>query len=504
MESRQNVDLLAIGANPFGGDDKIIGDVHGNIEAFKAVLASLKPNDRLFLVGDLVDRGQDSLGVIETIIDFQQKNPDRLFAIRGNHEDLTLYSIGALEKCGLHSEQPDETKLHLVNGGRWLLVLLAEEVKSGKIKLVNNNFEYASDSKFNKVKHFLGDLPYVIHVAADKKTGAPAFNIVHADMPLSDNELASKLKKSEFDLTKTYITDGKNQQMPLFYYAIWAREKTIESEVHINPSHRTPTSSITYVGHSITAFSNSFKAVRNDTNTVNLDVGTYSSETFLVANHTKATCEVICPEEYIGQNITPNDVKAKIAVSAMNVAEHLKIQPALSAINAIRSYIHAHIHSTHDDLDFVKVHTLTQAYRNELSKLPVDTIRRIDNNYAKQMTKNNEADIKIREDISLNIYKNVKDPAEQKKQIDANKAFLQRLIDARIIYDDVKLIGELAVVARLRSSPAANTSALFSISTADTPPDTLSDKPKEPKPHHKQHKHGHGHEHKHHHRHRKG
>ena len=53
------------------GHDKVIGDVHGGLTAFKQWIKTLRPGDRGFCVGDLVDRGEKggSVGVIEAIID---------------------------------------------------------------------------------------------------------------------------------------------------------------------------------------------------------------------------------------------------------------------------------------------------------------------------------------------------------------------------------------------------------------------------------------------------
>jgi len=67
-----------------------VGDVHGCLAAFDAVLAAmdLEPSDSLILLGDFVDRGPDSAGVIDRLIELRERC--FLFAIQGNHDELML------------------------------------------------------------------------------------------------------------------------------------------------------------------------------------------------------------------------------------------------------------------------------------------------------------------------------------------------------------------------------------------------------------------------------
>jgi len=52
-----------------------IGDVHGCSLALRALLAEIEPQpeDTLVLLGDYVDRGPDSCGVIETNLGLREK-----------------------------------------------------------------------------------------------------------------------------------------------------------------------------------------------------------------------------------------------------------------------------------------------------------------------------------------------------------------------------------------------------------------------------------------------
>jgi serine/threonine protein phosphatase 1 len=69
-----------------------IGDIHGHSKAFTHLLDVIKPtgDDVLVLLGDYINRGPDSSGVIEIILGLRQKT--QLICLRGNHEQMLLDS----------------------------------------------------------------------------------------------------------------------------------------------------------------------------------------------------------------------------------------------------------------------------------------------------------------------------------------------------------------------------------------------------------------------------
>lgn len=68
-----------------------IGDIHGCREQLAALLAAVVPTlrDQVVFLGDYLDRGPDSEGVINDLIDFSQAFPSSIF-LRGNHEEMFL------------------------------------------------------------------------------------------------------------------------------------------------------------------------------------------------------------------------------------------------------------------------------------------------------------------------------------------------------------------------------------------------------------------------------
>lgn len=74
----------------------VIGDVHGWKSGLDALLAELRPRperDRLWMVGDLVNRGPDSLGVLRWARETSELWGDRFVNVLGNH-DLHLLAVG--------------------------------------------------------------------------------------------------------------------------------------------------------------------------------------------------------------------------------------------------------------------------------------------------------------------------------------------------------------------------------------------------------------------------
>jgi len=71
-----------------------IGDIHGGAKTFTALLdrIGLTREDRVYLLGDYIDRGPDSKGVLDTILMLQADDYD-LKPIRGNHEDMLIRNI---------------------------------------------------------------------------------------------------------------------------------------------------------------------------------------------------------------------------------------------------------------------------------------------------------------------------------------------------------------------------------------------------------------------------
>lgn len=71
-----------------------IGDIHGckkTLEKLLFEVIKIDSSDVIYLLGDYIDRGPDSKGVIDLIMDLQD-NDFQINCLRGNHDDLMLKS----------------------------------------------------------------------------------------------------------------------------------------------------------------------------------------------------------------------------------------------------------------------------------------------------------------------------------------------------------------------------------------------------------------------------
>lgn len=78
-----------------------IGDVHGNNRMLRKLLEriDLHEDDQLVMLGDYIDRGPESRGVVETLLELKGGYPQTVF-LRGNHEQMlldALFELGFLE-----------------------------------------------------------------------------------------------------------------------------------------------------------------------------------------------------------------------------------------------------------------------------------------------------------------------------------------------------------------------------------------------------------------------
>jgi serine/threonine protein phosphatase 1 len=76
-----------------------IGDIHGCLSELDVLLAyleqerALSGKDQVVFMGDFIDRGPASKGVLARLITFREKFPATVF-LRGNHEDMLLSYLG--------------------------------------------------------------------------------------------------------------------------------------------------------------------------------------------------------------------------------------------------------------------------------------------------------------------------------------------------------------------------------------------------------------------------
>ena len=88
---------------PEGERYYVIGDIHGRLDLYEALIAEIEAEEArrapalttVVLLGDLVDRGPDSAGVVERTREWQSQRAVRILA--GNHEEMFLQSFDDVE-----------------------------------------------------------------------------------------------------------------------------------------------------------------------------------------------------------------------------------------------------------------------------------------------------------------------------------------------------------------------------------------------------------------------
>jgi serine/threonine protein phosphatase 1 len=103
---------------PAGKRYYVIGDIHGRLDLYGAMIGAVEQDAasadgrdvRIILLGDLVDRGPDSAGVLARTRTWQQQRHVRVLA--GNHEEMFLKSFS----------RPEALRHFLKHGGRETLL----------------------------------------------------------------------------------------------------------------------------------------------------------------------------------------------------------------------------------------------------------------------------------------------------------------------------------------------------------------------------------------------
>jgi len=93
----------ALPAVPAGQRVYAVGDIHGRLDLFAALVEAIDADDAArepaettaILLGDLVDRGPDSAGVIALAREWQQRRKVRI--LHGNHEEMFVRSFRDIE-----------------------------------------------------------------------------------------------------------------------------------------------------------------------------------------------------------------------------------------------------------------------------------------------------------------------------------------------------------------------------------------------------------------------
>lgn len=162
------------------GRDFIVGDIHGYFSRLQAALDAIgfdAARDRLFSVGDLVDRGPESIQALDWLA------KPWFHAVAGNHEDMAMRWPNGHMDAGNYT----------ANGGAWMIALDRETQL--------------------EVSAALSALPVAIELETEHGT----VGIVHAECPFASwPEFTAMLEDTSL---------SNNRRDALLSLAQWSRER---------------------------------------------------------------------------------------------------------------------------------------------------------------------------------------------------------------------------------------------------------------------------------------
>jgi serine/threonine protein phosphatase 1 len=215
-------------AVPRGTRYYVIGDIHGRRDLFEAMIAAIDDDDaqadpaevRIVLLGDLVDRGPDSAGVVERTRQWQSQRNVRVLA--GNHEEMFLSAF----------EKPEALRHFVKHGGRETILSYGLSVKQFGALSLDELFERLPEVVPQATRDYIAAFETMI-IAGD-------YVFVHAgidpDRPLDDQ------KRSDL---------------------LWIRDRFL--------SHEGPLEKVVVHGHTI------FDRVMDCGNRIGIDTGAFRS-----------------------------------------------------------------------------------------------------------------------------------------------------------------------------------------------------------------------------------
>ncbi|MEL6944805.1 MAG: metallophosphoesterase family protein [Bacteroidota bacterium] len=157
-----NLNLLRFLERYFSMAKYAISDIHGCSKSFQALLEKINfsPKDELYLLGDYIDRGPDSKGVIDHVLSLKEDDYI-IHCLKGNHEQMMIDTMSGNDR---HAD------IWLRNGGE-------ETLKS--------YFQLTKDIPDEHI-HFLDSLPFY-QETDDYYFVHAGFNFLNTN-PLADQE----------------------------------------------------------------------------------------------------------------------------------------------------------------------------------------------------------------------------------------------------------------------------------------------------------------------------
>jgi len=210
------------------GKDYVVGDLHGCFDLLNRLMEHVNFDescDRLFSVGDLIDRGPDSLFCLEFL------DEPWFYAVKGNHELMMLEPFLNYLTSGKVDNFESIKQSGLFDfGGEWI-----EEHYQPDQQTMSPEFTHS-------LKKAL-DLPTMLVVGE----GENRFHVIHAELVIPDHLNSKQIVWLDNDIDKWVEQQSiPNSTQDIIY---WERTLMTTPSIELKNTKTQPGLSTTYCGH---------------------------------------------------------------------------------------------------------------------------------------------------------------------------------------------------------------------------------------------------------------
>ena len=179
----------------------VISDIHGCSKTLEALLnkLSITKKDELYFLGDYIDRGYDSSGVLDIIIDLKESG-HMVFPLMGNHEYQALCAQKEYNKRSFYyfmkkinnSGDLLNKKRKIKKKYRSFLKKLPYYIELDNFFLVHAGFDFRKEKPFE-------DIDSMLNIKGFKydREKAKGKTIVYGHTPVNYNIILKKIKKQK-------------------------------------------------------------------------------------------------------------------------------------------------------------------------------------------------------------------------------------------------------------------------------------------------------------------
>lgn len=164
----------------------VLSDIHGNLQRFNSVLEQikLKPEDSLYILGDVVDRYPHGIEILQTIMAMPNAH-----MLLGNHEYMMMDALGfPYEEHGCTEKMTEKEKM-------------AQWFRNGG-EVTYRAWMRLSDKEKEDIRQYLKSLPLEINLTTNEKR----FKLVHATWIGIYDILADEADEEELGESKAYFS----------------------------------------------------------------------------------------------------------------------------------------------------------------------------------------------------------------------------------------------------------------------------------------------------------